>query len=88
MRVNSVMLTGADVEVKNARNVRPNAREDVEFSIAAICLQILKMIFGSRTHPTFMRSTNPNTLLHRYELYISLEHEKQLYFGFSHKTGP
>ena len=31
MMVNWVMLTGADVEVKNVTYVRPNAKDDVEF---------------------------------------------------------
>ena len=40
--VNSAMLTGEDVEVRNAINVQPNAREDVGFSIAVICRLLSK----------------------------------------------
>ena len=74
--VKSAMLTGEDVEVKNAIHVQPNAREDVGFSIAVICRQFLKMMYVLQTHRTFMLSTNRNIMLHKYEPYILLEQKR------------
>ena len=74
--VKSAMLTGEDVEVKNAIHVPANAREDVGFSIAVICRQFLKTMYVLQTHRTFMLSTNRNIMLHKYEPYILLEQKR------------